>query len=151
MVQQDLPQKKKRQFNQLIKCFKRNPKDPFICGQYKKIKKEYKFLIKSYKKEWELTNVKKLTTLTENPKAFWSHLKTLRRKFKVTSEAPNLISADSWTEHFSKLCHSKQTDQDKIQVICNLRKNCEKTDSTLDAPITIEESCKTIKESGFTA
>ena len=49
-------------------------------------------------------------------------------------------------EDFSTLCHSKQTDQDKIQVICNLRKNFEKTDSTLNAPITIEEICKTIKE-----
>ena len=69
--------KKKRQFNQLAKCFKRNPKDPFICRQYQKFKKEYKFLIKSYKKEWEPTKIKKLPTLTENPKAFWSHLKTL--------------------------------------------------------------------------
>ena len=33
-----------------------------------------------------------------------------------------------------------------MQVIFNPRKNCEKTDSTLDAPITIEEICKTIKE-----
>ena len=55
--------------------------------------KKSKILIKSYKKEWELTNIKKLTTLTENPKAFWSHLETLRGKSKVTSEAPNLISA----------------------------------------------------------
>ena len=110
------------------------------------LQKEYKFLIKSYKKEWELTNIKKLTTLTENPKAFWSHLKSLRGKSKVTSKAPNLIAADSWVEHFSTLCHRKQTDQDKRQVIDNLRKNCGKTDSTLDAPITIEEICKTIKE-----
>ena len=66
---------KRKQFNQLAKRFKRNPKDPFICGQYQKVKKEYKFLIKSYKKEWEITNIKKLTTLTENPKIFWSHLK----------------------------------------------------------------------------
>ena len=105
-----------------------------------------KFQIKSYKKEWELTNIKKLTTLTENPKTFWSHLKALRGKFKLTSEAANLISADSWVEHFSTLCHSKQTDKNKMQVICNLRKNCEKTDSTLDAPITIKEICKTIQE-----
>ena len=55
--------------------------------------KKSKILIKSYKKEWELTNIKRLTTLTENPKAFWSHLETLRGKSKVTSEAPNLISA----------------------------------------------------------
>ena len=70
--------KKSRQFNQLAKCFKRNSKDPFICEQYQKVKKEYKFLIKSCKKKWELTNIKKLTTLTENSKAFRSQLKTLR-------------------------------------------------------------------------
>ena len=64
----------------------------------------------------------------------------------IASEAPNLLSAKLLVEHFSTLCHSKQTDQDKIQVIYNLRKNCEKTDSTLDAPITIEEICKTITE-----
>ena len=145
MVQRDLPWKKEPQFYQLAKCFKRNPKDPFICGQYQKVKKEYKFLIKSYKKEWELTNIKKLSTLTENSKAFWSHLKTLRGKSTVTSEAPNLISADAWVKHFSTLCHSNQTDQDKIQVACNLRKKCDKTDSTLEAPIIIEEIYKTIK------
>ena len=138
---------KKGQFNQLPKRFKRNPKDPFICRQYQKVQREYKFLIKSYKKECKLTNITKLTTLTENRKVFWSHLKTLRRKSKVTSEAPNLISAGSCVEHFPTLCHSKQTDQDKIQVICTLRKHCEKTDSTLDAPITIEEISKAIKES----
>ena len=33
-----------------------------------------------------------------------------------------------------------------MQVICNLRKNCEKADSFLDAPITIETICNTIKE-----
>ena len=70
----------------------------------------------------------------------------MRGKSKVPSEVPNLISADSWVEHFSTLFHSTQTDQDKIQVICNLRKNFEKTDTTLDAPITREEICKTVKE-----
>ena len=85
-----------------------------------------------------------MSILTENPKAFWSHLKTLRGKSAVTLEAPNLISADSWVEKFSTLCHSNQTDQDKIQVTCNLRKAVKK--QTQDAPITIEEICKTIKK-----
>ena len=81
----------KRPFKQLAKRFKRNPKDPLIYGQYQKLKKEYKFLMKSYRKEWELTNIKKLTTLTENRKGFWPHLKTLRGKLKVTSEVPQHI------------------------------------------------------------
>ena len=112
----------------------------------RKVKKEHKFHIKSYKKEWELTNIKKLTALTENPKVFWSHLKTLTGKSKVTSEALNLISVDSLVKHFSTHYHSKQTNQNEIQVICNPKENCEKTDSILDALITIEEICKTIKE-----
>ena len=69
----------------------------------RKVKKEHKFHIKSYKKEWELTNIKKLTALTENPKVFWSHLKTLTGKSKVTSEALNLISVDLWLNIFQHI------------------------------------------------
>ena len=89
----------KRPFKQLAKRFKRNLKYPLIYGQYQKVKKEYKFLMKSYRKEWELINIKKLTTLTENPKAFCSHLKTLRGKFKVTSEVlqPIICRLLGWT------------------------------------------------------
>ena len=43
--------------------------------------------------------------LTENPKLFWSHLKSLRGAIK--SSTPNVISPQQWVEHFSKLLYSE--------------------------------------------
>ena len=59
-------------------------------GQYQKIKKGYKHMIKISKQHWEINNVQKLSELTENPNLFWSHLKLLRGAIK--SNIPNVIS-----------------------------------------------------------
>ena len=50
---------------------------------------------------WEENNIKNLKTLTNNPKQFWQHLKTLRGKLKYNSV--DAIPPRQQIEHFSKL------------------------------------------------
>ena len=58
-------------------------------SQYQKIKKSYKHMIKISKQHWAINNIQKLPELTENPKLFWSHLKSLRGATK--SSTSNVI------------------------------------------------------------
>ena len=65
-----------------------------------KIKKGYKHMIKIRKRYWKINNIQKLSDLTENPKLFWSHLRSLRGAIK--SSTLNVMSPQQWDEHFSK-------------------------------------------------
>ena len=47
------------------------------------------------KRRWEINNIQKLSELTENPKLFWSHLRSLRGTIK--SSIPNA------THHYNGL------------------------------------------------
>ena len=62
-------------------------------------------MIKVSKRQWEIKNIKKLLELTEDPKLFWSHLKSLRGATK--SSTSNVIPPQKWVEHFSKLLYSE--------------------------------------------
>ena len=42
-------------------------------------------MIKVSKRQWEIKNIKKLLELTEDPKLFWSHLKSLRGATKSST------------------------------------------------------------------
>ena len=66
-------------------------------GQYHKIKKSYKHMIEVSKQQWEIKNIQKLSELTENPKLFWSCLKSLRGATK--SSTSNVIPSQQWVEH----------------------------------------------------
>ena len=46
-------------------------------------------MIKISKQHWAINNIQKLPELTENPKLFWSHLKSLRGATK--SSTSNVI------------------------------------------------------------
>ena len=67
-------------------------------GQYLKIKNSYKHKIKVSKRQWEIKNIQKLSELTEDPKLFWSHLKSLRGATK--SSTSNVIPPQKWVEQF---------------------------------------------------
>ena len=57
-------------------------------------------MIKIRKRHWKINNIQKLSDLTENPKLFWSHLRSLRGAIK--SSTLNVMSPQQWDEHFSK-------------------------------------------------
>ena len=69
-------------------------------GQYllEITKKSYKHMIKVSKRQWEIKNIQKLSELTEDPKLFWSHLKSLRGATK--SSTSNVIPPQKWVEQF---------------------------------------------------
>ena len=47
-------------------------------GQYQKVKKSYNHTIKINKRKSEIDHIKRLESLVDNPKQFWSHLKSSR-------------------------------------------------------------------------
>ena len=109
-------------------------------GQYLKIKKSYKHMIKVSKRQWEIKNIKKLLELTEDPKLFWSHLKSLRGATK--SSTLKVIPPQQWVEHFSKLLYSeteRKEDQD-LFLYDDFDRNVRNT--ILDSPFTTEEIVK---------
>ena len=71
-------------------------------------------MIKKSKRHWEINNIQKLSELTENPKLFWSHLKSLRGA--ITSSTPNVIPPQ-WVEHFSKLLYSENEGKDDQELL----------------------------------
>ena len=100
----------RKQFTRIAKLLQKDPKNPYKMGQYQKIKKSYKHMIKISKRHWEINNIQKLSEITENPKLFWSHLKSLRGA--IRSSTPNVISPQQWFEHFSKLLYSENERKD---------------------------------------
>ena len=67
-------------------------------------------MINISKQYWEINNIQKLSEITENPKLFWFHLKSLRGAIK--SSTPNVMSPQQWVEHFSKFLYSKNERKD---------------------------------------
>ena len=63
-------------------------------------------MIKVSKRHWKVNNIQKLSELTENPKLFWFHLKSLLGAIK--SRTPNAILPQQWVKHFSKLLYSEK-------------------------------------------
>ena len=85
--------------------------------QYWKIKKSYKHMIKVSKRQWEINNIQKLSELTEDPKLFWSLLKSLRGATK--SSTSNVIPQHQWVEHFTKLLYSENERKDDQELVRN--------------------------------
>ena len=91
----------KKRFKNLAKLLQKNPKDPYISGQYLTVKKEYKQLLKDSKRKSEIDAVNKLNHLTSAPKAFWKQLKKINNPIKCSND--HVISPEVWINHFSKL------------------------------------------------
>ena len=81
----------------------------------------------------ETDKIKRLESLTDNPKRFWSHLKSLKVNFN--SDTLNAILPNSWVEHFSKLFYSENT-QDESSSSKHIINGI---DPVLDLPFTVEE------------
>ena len=90
-------------------------------------------MIKKRKRHWEINNIQKLSELSENPKLFWSHLKSLRRAIK---------SPQQWFKHFSKFLYSenKRKDDQERFLYNDADRNIRNT--ILDFPLTSEEIVK---------
>ena len=83
-----------------------------MWANIKKFRKNYNHNIKINKRKWEIDYIKRLESLVENPKQFWSHLKSLRGIEK--SDTLNVISPNKWVEHFSKTFESKNIEGKKL-------------------------------------
>ena len=89
-----------------------------MWANIKKFRKNYNHNIKINKRKWEIDYIKRLESLVENPKQFWSHLKSLRGIEK--SDTPNVISPNKWVEHFSKTFESKNIEGKNSEPMPNL-------------------------------
>ena len=82
----------------MARLLSKSPKDPLIKGNFIKIRKEYRKLLRANKKKYEIENLNTLQSLASEPKKFWNFLKKLNNKSKRKG---NLVSEESWVEHFS--------------------------------------------------
>ena len=93
-------------------------------------------MVKVIKRQWEKNNIQKLWELTENPKLFWSHLKSLRGATK--SNTSNVIRPQQWVQHFSKLLYSENERKDDQELLLydDADRNIRDTISTLLVQLT---------------
>ena len=125
----------RKKITRIAKLLQNDPKIPYIMGQYQKIKKSYKHMIKVTKQQMEIKNIQELLELTGDPKLFWSHLKSLRGATK--SSTSNVILPQKWVEHFSKLLYSEiERKEDQDDADRNIR------NTIFDSPFTSEEIVK---------
>ena len=87
---------------------------------------------------------KKLETLTNNPKQFWEHLKTLKGNLILNSV--NAIPPRQWIEHFSKLFNVEEKTIVKNNFLKATIPKCMRENSTLDSPFTADEVSKGIAQ-----
>ena len=92
---------KKRLQNQ-ANLLNKNPKDPYIRGQYNKVKKEYRKTVKLTKQAYEIEAIQTLQAKASNPKDFWAFLKSIDQKSAKIGES-NSPSASEWLDHFTTL------------------------------------------------
>ena len=100
-------------------------------------------MIKIRKRHWEINIIQKLSEITENPKLFWSHLRSLRGAIK--SSTSNFISPQQWVEHFSKLLYSENERKDDQERFLDNDTDRNKRNAILDyflATFTSEEIAK---------
>ena len=87
-------------------------------GQYQKVQKNYNHTTKINNRKYEIDHIKRLESLVDNPKQFWSHLKSLRGIEK--SDILNVISPNKWVEHFSKVFESNNIEERNPENMLNL-------------------------------
>ena len=83
----------------ISKLLQNNPRDPHTRGKFFKVKKEFRKTAKSAKRAFEVDLIQTLQDKADDPKAFWSFLKSLGN-----SDNPSASPfSDGWLEHFSNL------------------------------------------------
>ena len=80
----------------------KNPKDPFIRGQYTKTKKLYRKTVKLAKQQYEVETIKTLQEKASNPKEFWKFLKKID-KHNANLANNNSPDQEEWLQHFTSL------------------------------------------------
>ena len=138
--------KLKQRLKNLAKLFATNPKDPYIRGQLSVVKKEYKKTMRINKSRFEINNIEKLQSLTDDPKAFWKHIKKINNRCKTSNS--NNVPSKTWVDHFSSLNKKDPSNDPQTHEYCKSIGNRVKTflqqepqtqcDIT-DRPFTLEE------------
>ena len=133
-----------KQFKQAPSLLQKNPKNINIISPYQKIGKKYKYTIKIQKQKWEENHIKKLETLTNNPKQFWKHLKILRGKLKYNSV--DAIPPRQCIEHFSKPFYVEENTTVKNKLLKAPNPKFVRENATLDSPFSADEVSKGIAQ-----
>ena len=106
---------KKRLQNQ-ARMLAKNPRDPYIRGQYNTAKKQYRKTVKLAKQTYEVEAIQTLQTKASNPKEFWAFLKDLGKNKEIGEN--NSPTAEEWLKHFTALNSadpsSKAADSERI-------------------------------------
>ena len=89
----------KRRLQNLAKLILKNPKDPYLLGQYNVVKKQYRKIVKQAKHAYEVDTIKMLEEKASNPKDFWAFFKKLGKNDEKSASP----SPEEWLEHFSSL------------------------------------------------
>ena len=92
----------KKRLTNLSKLLLKSPNNASIRGLFFKLKKEYKKLVKSTKKCYEISNIEQLNNLTGSPKKFWNHVKKIGGR-KNDIGYGNYISKEVWIDHFKSI------------------------------------------------
>ena len=74
--------KSKKRLKTAAKLLQSQPSNSFARGNYVKLKKEYRRLLKKNKMIYESDIIAQLEKLSDNPKAFWNHVKSLKSMSK---------------------------------------------------------------------
>lgn len=137
----------KKRLDNLAILFGKNPKDPYISGQYYACRKKYKTIIKQKRRNAEIKDINQLMKLVDNSSQFWKKDKKLRNGNK---KSVNLISPTDWYNYFSKLantdervnkeCYNKQH-YIILEKLKDILQNTEQMIATeeLDKPLTQKE------------
>ena len=146
----------KKRLTNLSKLLLKSPKDPIIRGQYSKMKKEYKKLVKYNKVVYETDNINTLNSLTSDPKKFWSHLKKINNTRPI--KLGTYISKQDWVNHFKALNNKDPSSfpqntefckraEEEVQDIISTRvynTHCDILDTEI-TPAEVEAAIKTLK------
>ena len=120
------------------------PNSPFLRGSLYKKRKEYKKLVKSKKREWRATMIKKLEEIENtDPKEYWKIINELREK--KTNEVD--FDTEKFTTFFERLYSLPKTTVGQQEITDYVLEALNDIpQSVLDADFTLEELVKAIRQ-----
>ena len=104
---------KRKHLMDYAKIYTLYSKDPFVRGHFYKLRREYAKLRKYKCKEFKRNMIEKLDNLHQNnPKMYWNLINELSNK--PAKDKSSLISANTWSSHFSSLNQTKDSFRSRI-------------------------------------
>ena len=140
----------KNELRNLGSLLSRFPDNTFLRHKFFSTKKEYKRLVKRLKINFKISEmlISKIQSMEEyNPKEFWKLVKSI--KSNNSNSIEDEISPAVWYDYFKNLNEKKVTTENsrnETQFVRDYRLWAAKSDTTLDAPISVNEVCALAKK-----